>query len=180
MSFVPGWLIATLTFPGVIVHELAHQLFCRLFRVAVLEVCYFRFGNPSGFVVHEPPRTAGQNILIGIGPFLVNSILSPLIMLPVVVNHTLGGRDFSPHELLLAWLGLSVGMHAFPSTGDAASIWRSVWEPGSSLVARLISLPLVVLIYLGALGSVIWLDLIYGLLVGLYLPSQGVRALAGG
>lgn len=47
MFFIPGQLIAALTFPGVIVHEMAHQLFCRLFRVAVLDVCYFRFG-PAG------------------------------------------------------------------------------------------------------------------------------------
>jgi hypothetical protein len=29
--FIPGQLIAILTFPGVIVHEAAHQLFCRFF-----------------------------------------------------------------------------------------------------------------------------------------------------
>lgn len=29
MFFIPGQLIALVTFPGVIVHELAHQLFCR-------------------------------------------------------------------------------------------------------------------------------------------------------
>jgi hypothetical protein len=41
MFFIPGPLIALATFPGVIVHELAHQLFCRWFRIPVLNVCYF-------------------------------------------------------------------------------------------------------------------------------------------
>lgn len=39
---IPGFLISIATFPGVIVHEAAHQLFCRLTKVAVLDVCYFR------------------------------------------------------------------------------------------------------------------------------------------
>jgi hypothetical protein len=44
---IPGQLIALLTFPGVIVHELGHQLMCRFLRVAVLDVCYFRVGRPA-------------------------------------------------------------------------------------------------------------------------------------
>lgn len=52
---IPGFLISILTFPGVIVHEIAHQLFCRICGVAVLDVCYFKAGNPAGYVVHEIP-----------------------------------------------------------------------------------------------------------------------------
>lgn len=70
MFFIPGFLITILTFPGVIVHELAHQIFCRICRVAVFDVCYFKFGNPAGYVVHEHPKNAYSQILIGIGPFL--------------------------------------------------------------------------------------------------------------
>jgi len=69
MFFVPGALISVLTFPGVIVHEIGHLVFCRFYRVAVLKVCYFRFGNPAGYVIHEKPRSATQSMMIGIGPF---------------------------------------------------------------------------------------------------------------
>jgi hypothetical protein len=45
--FFPGYLIATATFPGVIVHELGHKLFCLLTKTRVVETCYFRVGTPS-------------------------------------------------------------------------------------------------------------------------------------
>jgi hypothetical protein len=177
MFFIPGPLIAALTFPGVIVHEMAHQLFCRLCRVAVLEVCYFRFGNPAGYVIHEPPRTPYQHILIGIGPFLVNSVLGALIAAPAaipVIQFEAGGLL----DLLLIWLGVSVAMHAFPSTGDAKSIWHAVWRRETPLLARLIATPLVALIYLGALGSFFWLDAIYGVALAMLLPKALIMALA--
>lgn len=41
-------LITLVTFPGVIVHEAAHMLFCRVRRVAVLDVCFLRFEDPVG------------------------------------------------------------------------------------------------------------------------------------
>jgi len=52
--FIPGKVVSLLTFPGVIVHELAHKIFCEMAGVQVYEVCYFRFGNPAGYVKHEP------------------------------------------------------------------------------------------------------------------------------
>ena len=61
---IPGFVISIATFPGVIVHEFAHQLFCRLAKVAIFEVCYFRIGNPSGYVTHEIPKKTYQNVLI--------------------------------------------------------------------------------------------------------------------
>ena len=169
MFFIPGFLIALVTFPGVIVHEIAHQLFCRLFRVAVLDVCYFRLGNPSGYVLHEPPRTTGQHLVIGIGPFLVNSILGPLIAFPAIIPARFG--EFSPLDFLLLWLGVSIGMHAFPSTGDAKSIWAAVWSPGTSPLIRLVATPIVGLIFLGAIGSIFWLDAIYGVAICMLFPT---------
>ena len=56
-------------------------------------------------------------------------------------------------------------MHSFPSTGDAQSIWAALWTPGTPIMARLIGTPVVGLIYLGALGSMLWLDACYGLAV---------------
>ena len=39
---IPGPIIALLTFPGVIVHEFAHKLFCDIFNVPVYYVNYFK------------------------------------------------------------------------------------------------------------------------------------------
>ena len=54
---IPGFLISLVTFPGVIVHELAHVVFCRLTKTPILSVCYFRLGNPAGYVIHERPSS---------------------------------------------------------------------------------------------------------------------------
>ena len=76
---IPGFIITILTFPGVIVHELAHELVCALLGVRVRKVCYFRVGNPPGYVVHDSPETVMGHILIGTGPFLVNSVVGVVL-----------------------------------------------------------------------------------------------------
>jgi hypothetical protein len=75
MFFIPGIAITMLTFPGVIVHELAHQLFCRLFKIPVFEVVYFQMKNPAGYVLHETPQSKWQTMMISVGPFVLNTLL---------------------------------------------------------------------------------------------------------
>jgi hypothetical protein len=174
---IPGFLIALVTFPGVMVHEMAHQLFCRLARVAVFDVCYFRLGNPAGYVAHEHPRTTAQQVLIATGPFLVNSIVGPLIAFPGVIPvMRFGGGSIIDYALV--WLGVSIAMHAFPSTGDAKTMWHAVTARETSLLAKLFVIPLVALIYVGALGSFFWLDAIYGVALSMALPTLLVQYLA--
>lgn len=175
--FIPGFLISIITFPGVIVHEIAHQLFCRLAGVAVLDVCYFRFGNPAGFVIHEIPKKPQQSLLIGIGPFILNTIVGALISLPAAIPV----YKFETGSLLnyfLIWLGVSIAMHSFPSTGDAKSIWDAVKRPGIFLPVKIIAIPIVGLIYICALGSMFWLDLIYGGVVAMALPNLLIQIMA--
>ena len=174
---IPGFLVSLVTFPGVIVHELAHQLFCRWARVAVFDVCYFRLGNPAGYVVHETPRTSFQHVMIGLGPFFVNTILGALIAFPAAVP-LIQFNSPQPQDLLLLWLGVSVAMHAFPSTGDAKGIWSALFQRTSPWWLKVVGLPIVVLIYIGAIGSFVWLDAIYGLAVALGLPNLLVELIA--
>jgi hypothetical protein len=164
---IPGFIVTILTFPGVIAHELAHELMCRLVGVRVHKVCYFRFGSPPGYVVHESPNGVMGHILIGTGPLLVNSIggvaMGLIYRLPSL-------RGVSLRYLFL-WLGVSIAMHSFPSTGDAKSMWHGLWGHGMPIIGRILSIPLVVIIYLGALGSVFWLDLVYGGFIAFWLPK---------
>jgi hypothetical protein len=177
MFFIPGPLIALATFPGVIVHELAHQFFCRWFRVPVLKVCYFRIGNPAGFVTHEPPAKSYQSLFISIGPFLINTLLGALIAFPAALPVIkFGAGDLL--DYLLIWLGVSIAMHAIPSTGDAKSLWKSVRGPGVSSAVRFLVAPIVGIIYLATLGRVFWLDLIYGVGVAVGLPTLFVAILS--
>src|SRR5215471_7456756 len=168
---IPGILITLLTFPGVIIHESAHLLFCRLRRVAVFDACFFRVGNPSGYVVHEKVSDFITLWLVSAGPFLVNSILCILLCLPVSVPMEIFGHtDFLSYVLL--WLGLSIGMHAFPSTGDANNIWVAAKEAVHRRnILAILSFPLVVIIYAANIGRFIWLDYAYGAAIGLGLPQ---------
>jgi hypothetical protein len=70
MFLIPGQLVALATFPGVIAHEAAHMLFCRLRGVAVLDVCFFRVGNPAGYVIHEEPKEFADAFWVAVGPLV--------------------------------------------------------------------------------------------------------------
>jgi hypothetical protein len=168
--FIPGFVISVITFPGVIVHELAHQLFCRLYKVPVFKVVYFQFGNPAGYVLHEVPSNKWHSIMISIGPFFLNTILGALIALPAAVPVSIFDNG-SVFDYLLMYLGISIAMHAFPSTGDANVIWRALNDKDTNWLVKIVGYPIVGIIYLGALGSFFWLDLLYGYGVAVWLPK---------
>lgn len=171
MFFIPGQLIAIATFPGVIVHEFAHMIFCRLRGVAVLDACYFQIGNPAGYVIHERCTNFYSSFLIATGPFLVNTILCFLICLPAYVPISVFDLDH-PLSYLLMWLGVSIGMHAIPSTGDADNMWQDAKVHARSLnLLAIITFPLVIVIYIFNVLRVVWADLAYGIAIGVWLPS---------
>jgi len=175
---IPGIVIAVLTFPGVIAHEAAHLFFCRLFGLGVFEVRYFRLANPAGYVVHQQPTTFRAAFFVGIAPFLVNSLLCFLFCLPAVLPVVeLELRD--PLAYFFAWLGVSIGMHAFPSDQDLANVWRLA---GPAARRReplaLLSYPLVALLRVADFGRRFWLDYLWGLAIGIFGPLLLLRWLA--
>jgi len=175
--FIPGILISIITFPGVIVHELAHQLFCRWLKVPVFKVVYFQAENPVGYVLHEVPSSKWHSILISVGPFFINTLLGALIAFPAALPvFKFGNAGFL--DYLLIYLGVSIAMHAFPSTGDANVIWEHVRQKGASIWVKVFGYPIVGLIYLGSLGSFFWLDLLYGIGIAVGLPNLIIALLA--
>jgi hypothetical protein len=178
MFFIPGSVISALTFPGVIIHELAHQLFCRHFRIPVYEVCYFRFGNPAGYVVHGRSEHWAHQVLVGIGPFFLNSLLGALLAFPSALRVFEFDGATSMLDTVLIWLGVSIAMHAIPSKVDAKSIWAAISEKNTPVLAKFGVAPLVGLIYVLNAGSVIWLDLVYGVAVSVALPELLVTLLS--
>ena len=178
MFFIPGPVIAALTFPGVIVHETGHLFFCRLFRLAVYDVCFFRFGNPAGYVIHERTENFTASFFVSMGPFFVNTLLCMVFctaaFLPV---WELKMQD--PLAYFFYWLGLSIGMHAFPSKEDLSNIWELAPERAKhgNLLAVL-SLPLIGILYVLNYARIIWADLGYGIAVGILGPIALFRALA--
>lgn len=182
MFFIPGILIAIVTFPGVIVHELAHQIFCCLMKVPVLEVKYFQFENPCGYVVHESTDKPFANFIISTGPFFINTILGIIIVFPgMFLIHTFGlGSDLSSQIIWLVsiWLGISILAHAFPSIGDANNMVESILKNSDiNIFIKILTAPIIGLIYIGSIGSVIWLDFVYAVAVGSLVPLLVLRLL---
>lgn len=178
MIFIPGWLIAALTFPGVIVHESAHFLFCRIRKVAVFDVCFFQLKNPCGYVIHEQPNDFLSSFLIAIGPFLVNTVLCFLICFPAAVPWRVFDQ-LEPLNGFLLWLGVSIGMHAFPSFQDAKVLWANAKvAAGRGNVLAILSMPVVGLIFVANALSFFWFDYIYGAAVGIGLPILLLESIA--
>ena len=178
MFFIPGQVIALLTFPGVIIHEAGHLFFCRLFKLQVFDVCFFRFGNPAGYVIHQEIRDFRAQFFVSMGPFFVNTLLCAVFcataFLPVWEL-----KVFDPIAYFFYWLGLSIGMHAFPSTTDLSHLWAqapALAKKGN--VLAIISLPAAALLVVLNYGRVIWADLAYGLAVGVFAPIAVFRTLA--
>jgi hypothetical protein len=178
MFFIPGQVIALLTFPGVIIHETAHLFFCKVFKLKVFNVCFFRFGNPAGFVVHETTENFTALFFVSMGPFVINTLLCVLFstaaFLPV---WELQVSD--PLAYFYYWLGLSIGMHAFPSTTDLSHLWKAapILAKKGNLLA-IVSLPLSAVLVVLNYGRVIWADLGYGIAVGVLGPIAIFRAFA--
>ncbi len=162
---IPSWLISILTFPGVIVHELAHKKFCNWLKVPVLKVVYFRFGNPAGYVLHAEPQQYKQVFWISIGPLIINSLGA------VIVSFLASLNDSSSWPyLILIWIAISLGMHSFPSDEDMKHISsaskESLKKGGSSL--HYLAFPFVVLVWISNKLRFFWFDLIYAIfLIGL-------------
>jgi hypothetical protein len=179
MIFIPGWLISIATFPGVIVHESAHLLFCRLRKLAVFDVVFFRVGNPAGYVIHETSDNFTSMWLVGMGPFFLNSALCVVFCSAAFIPvRELGVRD--PLAYFFYWLGLSIGMQAFPSNQDMKGLWRLMPQAAKQLnPLAIISYPIVGIVYALNLLRVIWADLFYGIAIGIWGPLALFHWLAG-
>lgn len=169
--FIPGWLISIITFPGVIVHEIAHRFFCDVAKVPVYDICYFRFGNPAGYVSHGEVNGIKKSFLISIGPLIVNSLLCMLLTMPLVFPmFILGAKTTSPVFGILAWIGFSIGMHAFPSNHDMNNFTHEVKTSKQKGILYLIALPFALIIKIANILSVVWFDLIYAVGISFILP----------
>jgi hypothetical protein len=122
-------------------------------------VCCFRFGNPAGYVIHERTDNFRALFFVSMGPFFLNTLLCMVFctaaFLPV---WELKVQD--PLAYFFYWLGLSIGMHAFPSKDDLANIWEMESERAKhgNLLA-VISLPLIAILCVLNYARIVWADL---------------------
>jgi len=159
-----------LTFPGIIIHKLFYQFFCRILSIPVLEVVYFRLGDPAGYVLHETVTGRWKTILICIGPFLASTFFGVLIALPAVMSIFSGG-DSSVLDWLKLYLGISMAVHAFPSTGNVDAILKLMKEENTPLRIKMAGYPVAILMYPGSEAGFFWHRMVYGTALVIGIPQ---------
>jgi len=176
-------LLRLFTLPGVVVHEFAHKQACDLVGVPVLEVAYFRFDDPPGYVQHVTPERYRASFVVSVAPFLVNTVVAFAAFLGLTALVTTVGdlRTVSNGTIaaatVLGWLGLSIGMHAFPSRGDANVLWTRSHAEWRRSPRVLLGVPIIVVIYVANLLSWLWADVLYA--IGLFILAAWVMGLGG-
>ena len=149
------YLYALITMPGVVLHELGHAFFCVFSGIKVHEVKLFRFGNPAGYVVHDEPTKFLPGLLISLGPLLINSLLALLCFSQVKAPY------LAVRPALFLWLGLALGLHAIPSTGDAKAIFNLANHRFWRNPLVIISYPFILLLYILNLLKRLHIDIVY-------------------
>ena len=154
------YFYSLLTAPGVMVHELAHAFFCLVSGVKIYKINLFRFGQVAGYVVHEEPRGFLASLLITFGPLIINSYLA--LYLFTFVNGPYNLASFlNWHFILFLWIGIAVGLHAIPSTGDAQSLLKNANRHILRNPLKIIFYPLVLILYILNLLKRLYIDIIF-------------------
>ncbi len=127
------YIYELLTAPGVAMHELGHAFFCWLAGVKIYKIKLFQFGELAGYVKHDEPRYFYQHIFVSFGPLIANTIVAMVLFAGIKAPYL----DY--HNALFLWLGIALGLHAIPSTGDAKALWeatkRRFWRNPLVLIA---------------------------------------------
>jgi len=170
---VSGALVSWLTFPGVVVHELAHKKLCDWSGLRVYSATYQPFlGFPH--VEHDRPRQLTTLFAVSGAPFFINTILSIaaygfslwLFFQQPITNAGWGSQNPKVYAgILMLWFGFSVGVHAIPSLDDVNNIWRGVRENWRESFFALLLAPIVIILYFMSWGKVLWADFIYSALL---------------
>ena len=171
MIAVRSYLPSLLSFPGVVLRQFLHQGLCRLLGVKVLDVRYFRADTPSGYVLHEKPKRLGISVLLAVGPLVLHSVLCLALCLPAMTPFLFYEEGVSFFTFFQLWLGLSIGMHAFPTFRDSGNLWeltrQEVLDHGAAV--RFL-FPLLAFFRTAHRLSLYGFDVAYAALIGVGIP----------
>ena len=165
-----GKILMFFTFPGAIFNTIIKIIYCRIFRVAVIDMRYFDLGTLTGYIEHEIPKKFINQINIVLLPFITGTLLGIFISFP----GTVGIDDHGVFHLfyfILVWLGLSIVIHSIPKIEYAQKMMRRLWSRETGFFTKLICTPFLTVIYLAnALTYIEIISVIFGLVV-VYLPA---------
>lgn len=160
------FLIRFITFPGIIFHAMIRQVFCRWARLIVMDVCYFRIGLIPVSLRHEEPLDWGRALFITWGPFVLGSFIAFTTGISTYESMRYDGLPWL--TALLDWLAISVATNAFPLPQDGELLLRMGARSGTFMQTA--SLPLAITTKLIFFSSFAFVDLIYALVVVIFLP----------
>ena len=140
MLFCSNRVMNLLTFPGIILRQIAHRYACDILGIPVYEICYFKpLEKISGYVVHEKVTNGYQSFVIIMVPFFINSIICTLMLFPCFLPFALNIPFVDEFEsrsiintliyLLLIWIGFSAGYNALPNNIDIQDAQKSSKNP---------------------------------------------------
>jgi hypothetical protein len=164
VSYIYGFLFNIVTFPGQIFRVLAYRFMCDLLKVKVYEVDYFK-----GNLVHGPVANLRKAFLISIAPLFLNTLLCVVLTFPAVFPFLIEDSTVM-WPIFLAWLGLSLGVHAFPQRKVIESFIDSVdGAPSRGVFYALCRTFGYIMTFVNFLRH-FWFDLIYAIAVAVALP----------
>ena len=108
-------LVTVAVGPGILAHEYAHYVACRLAGVEVHTRPVLRPFDDSAFLQHEPVENFSTDLAIAVAPFLVNSLLA-------FGTFALVGITTGLASGVCLWLGFCFGFTAFPSETDTENL----------------------------------------------------------
>lgn len=180
--YIPGEFIALITFPGIVLHEIAHRFFCDVFDIDVYHIRYFiAFDQKAGHVVHAPTDNLWHRFFIGVGPLFINSLMCMLLTFPAGCIYYLDVEFVENNSALLAalyailsWSGYSIGFHAIPSNQDIRGL-GSLTKPNFSALFIHSFVEFVKLFNFNYIGF--WLRVCYAYAISLIFPILFFRLL---
>ncbi|SEP13249.1 Putative zincin peptidase [Halorientalis persicus] len=111
--------------PGIVSHEAAHLLACRLTGVEVLRASVLNPFAADAYLDHERVTSFPADLLIAVAPLLCNT---PLAFAAFVLAPAVGTPLLS---IPLYWLGVCFALTAFPSVGDTETLFQTAGDlPG--------------------------------------------------
>lgn len=128
-------LVSALLAPGIVAHEFAHVLACRLVGVPVHASAYLNPLADDAYVDHAPIDSFPADVAVALAPLVVNTALALAAFAGAVA---LAGTPLWP---VLAWAGGTLALTAFPSNSDTDSLVETarglptVARPAGLLVA---------------------------------------------
>jgi hypothetical protein len=183
LFYIPAEFIALATFPGIIIHEIAHRFFCDVFNVDVYHIRYFiPLMQKAGHVVHAPTDNLCHRFFIGAGPLIINSLVCMILTFPAGCIYYLD-VEFAKNSsfivptlyAILSWIGYSIGIHAMPSDQDVNDL-VSLAKPNFSKLFIQGFVELVMFFNLNYLGFLLRIS--YAGMISLILPMIFFRLLS--